>query len=176
MMKKYCCMLAFFIAANSASADPRQDKVRAIMDAQGMLPILQKQMAVGAAEGERVGNRMMRQLAGKIDPSAEFKSKFEEVFKLFKTNLENAVGEQEIVAAWSKVYGEQFTLAELDKIVGFYTSDIGKKHLSANQSALAAFAHEIGGISQPLYQKITEDFVSAVGKVAKECDCPRKEK
>ncbi len=171
-MKKIICLMASCFILHVA-ADPREDSVEAIMEAQGLFPMLQQHVDQGVAEGKKIAGRMMVDLAGKVSPSAEYKMKFDEAYNHFVVRLRESVSRKDILADWTTAYGSQFSLEELQKIADFYTSDLGKKHLQANQASLEKFGASMEARIKPLYQKATEDFISEIKKVADECECPK---
>lgn len=167
------CLL-MCVAFNASAAEDRAAKIRTLLDAQGLTSRLETQSDLGKKEGAKVAHRMMGKMMSKLAPSHEFRARFEAVYVNFLNSLDSAGSQDDIVRVWTEEYGAKFSDEELDKLIAFYTSDLGKKHMQANEDALPGFTKKFTAVREPLYQKAMNAYVGAMASVAEECNCPKK--
>jgi hypothetical protein len=155
-------------------ADQRTEKIEALMRAQGLLEMWQQQIDYGRVEGEKQARQMIKQMLSQLNPNEEFKARLEKAFITFIGKLQDNWTAQEIVDVWAKYYGPHFSDEELDKLVSFYTSDIGKKDVMAAKSAMTEFTAYFQKENKPIIEKATKEYISELQLVAKECNCKKK--
>ncbi|MCG7968458.1 MAG: DUF2059 domain-containing protein [Candidatus Thiodiazotropha taylori] len=172
MVKYLICLLLLIPAATYA--DQRTEKIKTLMEAQGLLDMWQQQLDYGKVEGEKQARQMIDQMLSQLNPSEEFKERFEKAFINFISKLQDNWTAQEIVDVWAKYYGPHFSDEELDKLVSFYTSDIGKKDVMATKSTMTEFTAYFQKESKPIIDKATNEYIAELRLVAKECNCKKK--
>lgn len=173
-MKKMAILTLLALIPISAIAEDRDAKIRALMEAQGLLGMFEEQLEMGKVQGEQVGQQMMSQLMSQLNPNEEFQEQFQQAFTSFMKKLQTPWAAEEIVDVWANYYGKHFSDSELDQLLKFYTSEIGKKEVAASKSALPEFTMHFQKLSEPLFQKATEEYISDLKQVAKSCNCAKK--
>jgi len=81
---------------------------------------------------------------------------------------------QEIVDVWAKYYGPNFSEVELDKLIEFYTSDLGKKDVAVTKQTMAQFTEHFQKAAQPIYTNAINEYIEELKIVASECKCSKK--
>lgn len=163
---------AFF--SFSVMADDRNEKVRSLMEAQGLLSMFEQQLEMGKAQKEKLGEQVIEQILSQLNPNEEFQKKFKAAFLSFMKKVETPWSADEIVTVWSEYYGTQFSDKELDQLVDFYTSDIGKKEVSASKIALVKFSKHFQELGEPIMKKAMDEYIEELKATAKECNCAKK--
>lgn len=171
MAKYFLCVLLLF--PGMVYADQRTEKIEALMRAQGLLEMWKQQIDYGKVEGEKQARQMIDQVLSQLNPNEEFKARFEKAFMNFIGKLQDNWTAQEIVDVWTKYYGLHFSDEELDKLVLFYTSDIGKKDVMATKSAITEFSAYFQKESTPIMEKATNEYIAELRLVAKDCNCKK---
>ncbi len=172
-MKKVFSVIVFCILPVFAMAGEKEDKIRLLMEAQGLLSMFESQLEMGKVQSEKVGTQMMDQLLSQINPNEEFQARFSEAFSNYMDKVTAPWGAEEIVNVWGQFYGQHFTEQELDELVKFYTSSIGKKEVKASKQALTEFTVHFQKLGEPIFQKATQDYISELKLVARECNCQK---
>ena len=157
-----------------ASADQRTEKIETLMKAQGLLEMWQQQIDYGKIEGEKQAKQMIDQMLSQLNPNEEFEARFQKAFMNFIRKLQDNWTAQQIVDVWAKYYGPHFSDKELDELVSFYTSEIGKKDVIATKSAMTQFTTYFQKESKPIMEKATREYIDELKLVAKECKCQKK--
>jgi len=66
-----------------------------------------------------------------------------------------------------------FTEAELDKLIGFYTSDLGKKEVAVTKQATAQFTEHFQKALQPIYENAIKEYIQELKLVAATANAAR---
>ncbi len=170
-MKKYYFLTLLLLSTVGLAANDRQTKIRTLMEAQGLLEMFQNQLEMGKAQNQEMGKKMMAQLMSNINPSSEYKTRFEGAYMDFISDIQAPWSAEEIVTAWGQFYGSKFNDNELEQLISFYTSAIGKKEVTASHSALTDLSLHYQKLAEPIYQKATQDYITTLKLLAKECNC-----
>ncbi len=81
-MKKIAILILLLIPS-MAIADEREDKVRKLMEAQGLLQTFEQQLALGRQQNQEQGQEMLKQFMSQLNPTPEFFERFENAFNSF---------------------------------------------------------------------------------------------
>jgi hypothetical protein len=171
VLKYLLCVIV--LVPSLTYADPRTEKIEALMRAQGLLEMWQHQIDYGKVEGEKQGKQIISQMLAQLNPNEEFKARFEKAFFNYIGKLQDNWTAQEIVDIWAKYYGPHFSDEELDELVSFYTSSIGKKDVAATKSAMTEFTAYFQKENKPIIEKATNEYIAELQLVAKECNCKK---
>ena len=172
-MRKYIFFIILLLSGIS-NADQRTDKIEALMRAQGLLELWQQQIDYGKAQGEKQAKLMIDQMLSQLNPNEEFKTRFQKAFTNFIRKLQDNWTAQEIVDVWARYYGPHFSDKELDQLLAFYTSEIGKKDVMATKSAMKQFADYFQKEGKPIIEKATKEYIDELKLLAKECNCRKR--
>ncbi len=160
-------------AAFPSVATDRGAKIQALMEAQGLLQMWEQQMAMGKEQGRQQAQQMVDQLLGSLNPTPELNVRFREAFDEFMAALDPPWSAQDVVDVWAQTYGTRFTDEEIDGLVAYYTSALGRKDVAATQAALPEFANHFMELSKPIVNAATQTFVQRLQQAAKECNCKK---
>ena len=173
-MKHALLALCLACAALSASAADRASKIRALMEAQGLLQMFDQQMAMGRQQSRQQAQKMLDQFTANLEMPPDFDARFRDAFDEYMKALESPWGPQELVDVWADRYGRHFTDNELDQLVAFYTSPLGRKEVAASQAALPQFTDHFAELGKPIAEKATQTYIQRLQAAAKACRCAKK--
>jgi len=171
-MRIFVLLLAVF-SSSLALAEGRNATVRQLMEAQGLIPAFEQQLALGREQTRKQGRAILDQLLASMNPSAEFKERFEGAFQEFMAEVETPWSAEEIVAVWARYYGEQFTDDELHRLLDFYQSPLGQKEVVASREAMVKFSTHFAEAGKPIAEKAVSHFIANMRVIARECKCRR---
>ena len=166
-------ILGVVLVCSSAYAADREDKIKTLMEAQGLLITIEQQLDLARVQNKEQAERFMDQVMSQLDPSPEFRSRFEDAFNKFIKAVEMPWGTDEIVEVWAKYYGEKFTDEELDQLIEFYSSKLGQKDAVASREALVQFNNHFVEVGKPIADKAAQEYIKDLQTIAKECKCKR---
>jgi hypothetical protein len=169
-------LIIFLLALMSFStyAETNTDKVKVLMEAQGLLELWKTQIESGKVQSEKLGQQALGQITSQLTPNEEFKKRFSDAYKNYMDKVVAPWTAQEIVDVWAKYYGPNFTEEELDKLIEFYTSALGKKDVAATKLAMVQFTEHFQREIQPIFAKATKEYIEELKIVASECKCDNK--
>lgn len=172
-MKKVISIVLLAVFPVFAMAGDKEDKIRQLMEAQGLLSMFESQLEMGKAQSKKVGQQMMDQLLSQINPNEEFKARLSAAFNNYMDKVTTPWGAEEIVSVWAQYYGQHFTENELNSLIEFYTSPLGQKEVKASKSALAEFTVHFQKLGEPIFQKATQEYIQELKLAARECNCQK---
>jgi hypothetical protein len=171
-MKKFVLLLVL-ISSSFAIAGEREEKIRQLMEAQGLLQTFEQQLELSRKQNQEQGRDMLDQFMAQLNPTPEFSERFEKAFNSFMSKLETPWTAEEIVEVWAKHYGEHFSNAELDQLLSYYKSPLAQKEVIASRQALVGFSNHFMQEGKPIAEKALSEFIAEMKVIAKECKCKR---
>lgn len=166
-------LLLLLIMCCSTAYAGREDRIQALMEAQGLLQMLEQQLAYQTVEVARQGKIIEEQFMSVLNPSPEFRSKFGAATQEMMQSLVGVFTAREIVSAWSRFYGEQFTDQEIEDLIKYYTSPLGRKDVASSQAAMVKLNALTTQKMTPAVQGAIEAYIAKLKLIAKECQCRR---
>ena len=163
--------VSLLAACSVADATERSEKIRSLMEAQGLVATFDQQIQAGRAQSKRVADQMLDQLLQGLNPNEEFKHKFRSAVGEFVQQLQPPWSAQQIVDVWSGIYGEQVSDQELDELLAFYRSPLGKKEVAASRTSLPKFNAYFQERYKPILEKATAAYVERLKAIAADCHC-----
>ena len=170
---KYSISVLFLLVPVLTMAQEREEKIRKIMDAQGLIQTFEQQLEFAKKQNMEQGQAMLNQVMAQLNPTPEYKKEFDKAFQEFITEASFPWGAKEIVEVQSKFYGEQFTDSELDQLLVHYSSPLAQKEVTAARQAMVKFSSYFAEAGKPIAEKAASNFISKLQLVAKECNCKR---
>jgi hypothetical protein len=141
------------------------------MEAQGLTQIFDQEINDTRLQGQQQVKQMMDQLMTKLKPTKEFETRFRAASDEFLKALETPWTAQDIVDQWVKVYGVRFTDQEIDELLTYYTSPVGKKEVLVTKEALPELQKHFSALLTPIIERATKDYIQRLQLIAKECKC-----
>jgi len=160
--------LLFSVYAH-ADESARLSKISQIVEAQGLQQMFQQQLDQSKATAADVGQSLYQKMLEESGITDGQKNpKLEEVFTQYLERCTSMFTAKELVATWSSYYGKGLSEADLDKILAYYKSPVGKKDVHASQVAMARFSQAMAAEGQKrmnaLIGQLMADLNSALAK------------
>lgn len=157
-----------------APASEREAKIAALMEAQGSLEMWQQQLATARDQTARQVDDLTAQFTSEFELGEEQLAEFEAALREFMERLTTPWSAEAIVAKWAEFYGPHFTDEELDRLVAFYTSELGRKEVAASTAALAQFSQYFEQEGAALMEDATVAYMQRLKGITDRCACPRR--
>lgn len=94
----------------------------------------------------------------KTNPPEEYKKLAGVAVLKYVDKIQSLYSAQELVDSWTQKYAAHFSDEELDRLISYYSSDLGKKDVTFNRNSLRevmAFLHEK---EQPAIEKAIKEY------------------
>lgn len=172
MAKHFVVCLLLLVGANAlADESSKRAKLQELMQLQGTTQKLELQLAAAEQRARQIGPAMFAEFKKQIpdlDPAllaemATATSKFIDAAKPSWTAAEAA-------NIWIRLYGEQVTEEELDQIVAYYRSPIGKKDLAANRKAAPGWSAFIAERDERAFNAAKSAYVEDLKRIMRSAD------
>ena len=157
----------------SAFGSERVEKIRVLMETTGLVQTYEQQIAYGRERCKAQAQQMLHQVLEGLNPSPEFSERLRSAAEKFIGDLMPPWSASEIVEVWAGIYGEKFTDVELDGLISFYSSPLGKKDLQAKRDSLPEFQKHFEGLQKPLLEKATAEYIKNLQAIVAECNCEK---
>jgi hypothetical protein len=159
-MKKALLVIALLLSAYAYADDSaRQAKIAQIVKAQGLQQMFQQQIDQSKAAAADTGKNLYRKMLAESGiTEGQENPKLEQVFTKYLERCASMLSARELVATWSSFYGKDLSEAELDKILAYYKSPVGKKDVLASQVAMAGF-------SQAMSAEVQKRMEASIGQL-----------
>ena len=164
-------LFLLLLISTACFSQDRNSKVRALMEVQGLLAMFQQQMDVGKQQSRDQAKQMLDQVMGGLNPPQEYKARLRRASDDFIASLEAPWTAQDIVDVWAKSYATAFTDKELDQLLAFYTSPLGKKDIAASHKAMPVLNTYLAERSKPVMERATAKYIADLQLIVKECKC-----
>lgn len=169
--------VVFFILAcvflSTASANDRNAKIRALMDAQGLLATMQQQLTAGRERGRVMANQMMDNTLKGLVPDAATKEKMHQAASQFIEELQSPVTAADIVAIWADAYGSKFSDAELDGLLAYYQSPLAQKEVQISRQALTVLSERMQAAYKPVMDAALARYIERIKAIVGDCHCAK---
>lgn len=149
-MKKTLLVLALLLST-FAQADEasKRAKIAQIVEAQGLQQMFQQQLDQYKVISADLGKNLYRKMLAESGvPEGQEIPKLERVFTKYLEGTATMFSAQELVASWSSFYGKDLSESDLDQILAYYQSAVGKKEVRASQLAMVGFSQAMAIDSQ----------------------------
>jgi len=155
----------------TAMASDRTEKIRGLMEAQGLNATFDQMIQSGREQGRKQANEMLSQLMAGLNPNDEFKEQFQVAVSKFIADLQPPWGSKEIVEIWSQFYGPNFTDQELDQLLAFYTSPLAQKEVVSSRHALVEFMANFQAKYKPIQERAVAQYILNLQGIVRDCKC-----
>jgi hypothetical protein len=160
------------MASVCAAAD-RNAKVRDLLQAQGLLEILEEQLASGKEQGREQASQMLGSILKRLDPPQEFQKRFKVAADKFIAEIEPPFTADDVVEQFAKSYAPVFSDSELDQLLTYYKSPLGQKDVAATKKALPIVSAYFAERYQPIQQRAVQNYIAELERIVKECKCTK---
>jgi hypothetical protein len=143
------------------------------MEAQGLTQIFDQQINNSRLQARQQIKQVMDQLMTQLKPTKEYEARFRSASEEFIKALETPWTAQDIVEQLSKTYGARFTDQEIDGLVAYYTSPLGKKDVLVTKEAIPELQKHFSALLTPIIERATKDYIQRLQLIAKECKCKK---
>jgi hypothetical protein len=163
-MHRLLFLIVACLCATTASADDRTDKVRALMEAQGLLTTMQQQLTAGRERSRAMASQMLE---------SAFKEKMTEAANQFIDEMKNPLTAADIVAIWSDAYGSKFSDVELDGLLAYYRSPLAQKEVQVSRQALTQLSERTQAAYKPVADAAIAHYVERIRVIVGDCRCAK---
>lgn len=174
-MKWIIGTLIYFFSLN-AHADALEIKARKLFEIQGIVSSFQASIDEGRAEAKMQTKQMLDQMLSQLNPNKEFQDRINFATDKLLRNLQTSRTAKDFVDVLIKYYAPSFTEQELDKLIEFYSSDIGIKEAAVSKRALQEAAEYYKDENERIRIAAMNEYVGELQLIARQCNCNIREK
>ena len=154
-------------------AGERDDVIKQIMEAQGLIALFEQQLELGRQQSREQSRAAINQMLSGLNPTPEFRQRFQDAAQNFEAAIETPWSAEEIVRVWGSYYGAQFSDQELNQLLAHYRTPLAQREIVASREAMVQFSTHFAEAGKPILEKATADFVRELQLIARECNCKR---
>jgi len=145
----------------AAQEDPKQRRIAELVRTIRMQDMFDEQLMQTRAAYSQLGKKLLEQILSESpDIDAEKRARLEGIFARYMEKGASRWKAEELVAIWSRHYGENLSNDELDQIIAFYKSPIGQKDIDATRAATLAYTTEVTASAQARIQDAVKQLAA----------------
>jgi hypothetical protein len=170
---KFLIGILLFLASTIAQADRVEDKVRKLFEVQDIVATYQSLIDETRSQAKEEMRQISDQVLNQLNANQEVRVRMTRAGdKYMKALLTDRTAEQ-IVEVLIKYYAPNFSEQEVDKLIAFYSSDIGKKEAAASKSASVKLMTHYKAENQRILTSATNEYVHDLQIIAQQCKCAK---
>jgi len=170
---KFSLGIFFLLTTLAAQAGPLEDKTRKLFQVQGVVGNYQSLIDQSRAQAQEDTKQILNQMLSQLNPSKEFQVKIKQAADRYvKALLTDRTAEQ-IVEVLIKYYAPSFSEGELDKLIEFYGSALGRKDAAVSKAATEKLIKHYKSENEKIRISATDEFVKDLRSIAQQCNCPK---
>jgi hypothetical protein len=169
-MKNLVILLLLAVSSVAVGAD-RAEKIARLMEAQGIAQSFEQQMQMVHETCRKQADDMLSQMFARLRITPEIEAKFRQAASDFITAAQPTWTGKDVAEIWAKYYGTNFTDAELDQLLVYYTSPLAQKEIAASRTALVQFSTHFQEQYRPIQESAIKAYIQRIQAIAEECNC-----
>jgi hypothetical protein len=164
-------VLGFVTPGNATlSGSTKNAKLAQLFKLQGFSAVIEQQRQACKKQAEAMKPQIMQQLKKTFpDDKARFWGQFEIAYERFEKASQPSWTVEEATDYYAKLYGKHVSEQDLDQILAFYRSPVGKKDIEASNAAISEWTAFLMKRNQGEFQRHYQAFLKDISNVAKEC-------
>lgn len=171
---KWLPILLIALSSTFAFAEVKEEKARKLFEIQGIEQSWQTSIVEGRAEEKKQAREMVDQMLTQLNPDKIYRAKLEKATDKFIALLQTDRAAKEIVDVLIPIYASKFSELELDKLIEFYDSSVGRKDTEVSKEAMKKAAKYFEEKNKKIRTTATNQFVLDIQKIVVECNCKKK--
>ena len=172
---RLAAVLLLLLCTNS-HAGPLEDKTRKLFEVQGVVKNFQDMIDQGRVQAQEETKKTVDQMLTQLSPSQKFREQISVAADQYIKRLQANRTADEIVDVLIQNYAPSFTEQELDKLIEFYGSSVGKKDAVVSKTATQKVADYYKADNERIRSSATNEFIQELQRIAKECNCAKQAK
>jgi hypothetical protein len=170
---KVVALIGLFLVSSLATAADRSDKIKDLLDSQGLLNMYEQQIKTGRDRARQMADQILAQATASLNLTDQAKTQLNDVVQEFISNAMPTWTSQDVLDAWGKYYGSKFSDEELDLLTSFYRSPLGQKDVAATAEALPKLSADFQERYKSQLAKATDQYVKRLQQIMKDCNCKK---
>ena len=156
-----------------AIADQKMEKIEALLEAQSIPSLIQTQIQLSEAQGEINARKSDDLLRTKFNLSGKYLERLESSRNTLIAKTQTKVTPDDVANSFMKNYEKSLTPKELDEVIKFYNSPLGRKEQIARRQAMLDFMENLQKANEPIVQKAVEESAEELKRILIECKCAK---
>jgi hypothetical protein len=171
---RICIAVVLSAACAVASAATRSEKIRELMEAQGLVQMYEQQIQAGREHTRKIADDTVGKMLSTLNPPARVQTRIRDAARAFVLSAQPTWTARDIVEVWGKYYGAKFSDEELDQLLQYYRSPLGQKDVMASREALVPFTAEFQARYNKILEKATQAFAERLQAIVRDCNCKKR--
>ncbi len=157
------CFISIIICGNSVFADEisKKQKLVELMKLSGMTEIIEQARGKNKTLAAQYKEQTMEQISQGFEiTDQKIWDKFEAEYQEFIDKLEPKWTVEEAVEEYTKLYGERMTEEEIDIVLEFSRSEVGKKSTKVSKEIAPIWYDYLAKDSEKEFGEATQEYIS----------------
>lgn len=167
-------VIAFLaLMSMQAFSGEHEDKIRKLFEIQDVISTYQNLLDQNRKQAIKQSDQTMAQIMSQLNPPKEFQIRLKQAAdKYVKAVLTDRTAKQ-IVEVLVKYYSPKLTENELDELIRFYSSELGKKITMVDREGSQYLMKHYEEENARIVNTATSAFIKDIQLIAMECNCEK---
>lgn len=177
MWRKFFSIPILVMLAGAASADEatKQTKVMQLTRALGLQESFESVIAARKEQEKTLSKQMVDELlTGEQVKNEALRNRLNAALLAFDSKLASSASAEGLTTAFAQAFGARFTEEEIDRLLHYYNSDLGKKEVAASRDALNEMTEKSNKEQEATLSKAAAEFKAELEKIVAESSAPVK--
>lgn len=168
-------LAALLLVTTSAFASSRAEKIQMLVGLWGLQEVFDQQKVAVRAQVEAAVESSIGDSLKSFELNAEYQERIRKIVDNYvEAVTKDGMSGDEYVSEFMSQFGPPFSDEELDQLIAFYSSPLGRKEVSASKSAVPKVVQTMVLKSTQNLQNSVQNFSKELQATLVECKCHRK--
>lgn len=170
---KRLILLLIVLLPFDASANGAEAKTLKLFEVQGVLSFYQGVLDQSRSQAKEEARQIMDQMLARLNPSKDFQDKFLQAAEKYVNAVLTDRSAEQIVEVLIKYYSTKFAEEEIDRLIVFYSSELGKKDAAVSKDSYQYLMQYYKTENDRIRISATNDFVNDLQSLTAQCKCAK---
>ncbi len=163
--------LVFLLEHQALAAETHFQKVDRLIQAQGLEAMFEVQAQAMRQKTREGAAEFTGHILKSYTLSKPYQKKVEVQYQHYIDQVDHMWSSKRMAELWGSYYGPRFTGEEIDGLIAFYTSALGKKEVVVSREISGNFTHIILAEQSEKIEKAYAVYMKEIKKIIKDCNC-----
>lgn len=148
----------------------KKEKTAKLVDALGFKDMFSERIDAAREQGRKLGKQIVDQMEAQSSFSPNERARIEKAFEAYMDKVTTPlVSPEKLAATFGELFASHFTEAELDKLIEYYASELGKKEVEVSKKVIVAFNDSFEKDAAVSIRKAMDELVKELSQIGQDC-------
>lgn len=165
--KRLLLVVLLALVGTGALADEaaKKRKIGELVDALGYREMFSIKLRMEQEEGRKFGEQIYEEMTRDLSLEPALRARLEKADQSFTKKLSGMWSADKMAIVFGEIFGGHFTEPEIDALLAYYSSELGKKEVLASKQSLVEFTNRFQKDQEVAFAKAMEEYTSELKRI-----------